>query len=93
MSDDHPTPKDLDDFLRGGLSEEATLQVVRHLLFGCPSCRDVIYPRVAEVLKPRFRPDPTPEEEACYDAAIDRAFASVRKVRDQMAHDPARRKT
>lgn len=87
MSDEHPTPKELDGLLDGGLSEEATLRVVRHLLLGCPACRAVVFPRAAEILKPRVQPDPTPEDEAGYDGAIDRAFATVRKLREErLAH-------
>ena len=36
--DDHPTPVDLERFMRGGLGREETRWLVRHMLAGCPQC-------------------------------------------------------
>lgn len=38
---DHPTPARLQDFSRGELSREANLEIIGHLVTGCPVCAEV----------------------------------------------------
>jgi hypothetical protein len=38
----HPAPARLGSFVRGELSREENRALVRHLLTGCPQCRQVI---------------------------------------------------
>ncbi|HYG61839.1 MAG TPA: tetratricopeptide repeat protein [Thermoanaerobaculia bacterium] len=77
--EDHPTPESLQELVRGGLPAERTRAVVAHLVQGCGRCLAVVVSRYqALVGLPRVEHPLTPEQDAGYDAAIDRAFAAVR---------------
>ena len=71
---DHPNPGDPEGLVRGDLAGERRRALVRHLLSGCARCG-------AEVVRSGgFRvPILEPEPDELYDAAIDRAFAAVRR--------------
>jgi hypothetical protein len=40
----HPEPKQIERFAHGEATPAETATVVRHLLNGCPKCREVIRP-------------------------------------------------
>ena len=40
----HPDERQLESFLRGGTTRRENLRVVRHLLSGCPQCRQKLLP-------------------------------------------------
>lgn len=91
---DHPTREELEDLLDGGLPEEGTVAVVRHLV-RCPACRSAVAPRAADLLDgPRDRELPHGEDaayETTLDRAVDRAFAAVREAAaDPRGVDPRR---
>jgi tetratricopeptide (TPR) repeat protein len=72
----HPTPKELEGLVRGGISAEQAKAVILHLLHGCEACAQVLLPYVPA----RFFPEghevpPPPFHPEDYDAPIDRAFA------------------
>jgi tetratricopeptide (TPR) repeat protein len=76
----HPTPEELRGLLCDSLAPARYRAVVSHLLGGCKRCRRDL----AAWLPPRFGgaaagPVLSPEEDAAYDAAIERAFAAVRR--------------
>ncbi|HEX9944690.1 MAG TPA: hypothetical protein VGG03_21985 [Thermoanaerobaculia bacterium] len=76
---DHPTPAELEGFVWNRISPGRAGEVISHLVRGCAQCRAAVAPH----LKGLFglgEPPPrvlTPQEDAAYDAALDRAFAAV----------------
>ena len=83
MVKEHPTHEELGAFFRGDLPAGRTRTVVRHFIQGCAACRadaESFY-RTMTGSGPAF----TPEEEASYDAAIDRAFSAVAEKQRQAA--------
>lgn len=74
----HPASATLTSFLLGTLSWSQTKQVVLHLLRGCDRCRNEMAPTVVPILGHRWpEREPTPEEDAAYDAAISAACRRV----------------
>lgn len=65
---DHPTHRELEDFVCGRLDRKRSAAVLRHVLRGCQTCR----PELAE---PLGLATPAIDD---YDAAIDRAFDTAR---------------
>jgi tetratricopeptide (TPR) repeat protein len=88
---DHPAPEILDRFLRGELTPREGGVVLRHLLKGCSRCQAVLAPFVDLLFLHEMteellgeEPEIAVVEESLavgdfYDAAIDRAFAAVRR--------------
>ncbi|HEX2224148.1 MAG TPA: hypothetical protein VHN15_08070, partial [Thermoanaerobaculia bacterium] len=77
---DHPAGVELVGFLAGTLDVERARSVVAHLLHGCETCQAEIRRRQdfdlaeeAEISSQEL----SPEEDAAYDAVLDRAFAQV----------------
>ena len=56
----HPSPADLDRFLRGELTAPQAAPVVAHLLGGCDRCRETIAPLVTVILTPLAEPPRLP---------------------------------
>jgi tetratricopeptide (TPR) repeat protein len=73
---DHPSREELWAVFQGGLSPEKNREVLLHLLSPCPHCLATDAPRSVSGLA-LTRPELTPEEDAAYDAAIDRAIGTV----------------
>jgi tetratricopeptide (TPR) repeat protein len=77
---DHPTPAELEGLVYNRISPERVRSVIAHLLLGCKSCRAAIAPFLAGLFGTPGTPDEAPltlEQEAAYDAALDRALGSV----------------
>lgn len=70
---DHPGSEELAAFVRGGLANPRTREVVRHLLLPCLPCAAAVSGAVRQLVNP----DPVPEEQ--YDAALSRAFRAARR--------------
>jgi tetratricopeptide (TPR) repeat protein len=75
---DHPSREELWAVCQGDLSPERSLEVFVHLLSPCPRClaEAVSAPSPISGLALTL-PELTPEEDAAYDAAIDRAMGTV----------------
>lgn len=75
---DHPSREELWAVCQGGLSPERSREVLEHLLVPCPSClaEAVSAPSPVSGLALK-RPDLTPEQDAAYDAAIERAMSTA----------------
>jgi tetratricopeptide (TPR) repeat protein len=71
----HPTPKELEGLMLGGISAKQARTVILHLLRGCEACMQVLLPYVPARLLPKDREVPPPFHPDDYDAPIDRAFA------------------
>ncbi len=87
MSISHPDPGDLERFLRGELSATESRRVVRHLIGGCLSCRqlagDLWRPLARAVgATPPSRKDAKPND---YQSAMDRAVRIAREHRAVLA--------
>ena len=78
---DHPTPAELEDFVLSRISVERAREVVSHLVSGCAKCYSAVIPHVRWVLGLEDPPKRvlTPQEDAAYEAALDRAFNFVSK--------------
>ena len=90
---DHPTAAELDGFVWSRLPAERTRAVISHLLRGCESCLSALAPHIAGLLGLAEPPAPvlSPQEEAEYDAALDRAFDAVlRRAGGRPREDRAR---
>ena len=82
---DHPTPAELEGFVWNQLSAEGVSAVVAHLVRGCDECRAVAAHFFCALVGPGEPPEVslTPEEDAAYDAVMERAIASaLRKERE-----------
>ncbi|MES1245445.1 MAG: hypothetical protein ABUT39_27825 [Acidobacteriota bacterium] len=83
----HLSDSDVEGFLAGGLAREDLRQVIRHLLSGCEDCRT----RLIEVVSAgRLWSTSRAEPDDVYDACIDRAWKSVRKLRPKLKKDKER---
>ncbi|HEY9420302.1 MAG TPA: hypothetical protein VIW92_02720 [Thermoanaerobaculia bacterium] len=83
--DDHPTPAELEGFVWNQLTPERVSAVVSHLVRGCVECRTVVAQFFCALVGPGEPPEVplTPEEDAAYDAALERAVAvALRAERD-----------
>jgi tetratricopeptide (TPR) repeat protein len=79
---EHPPAEQISDFLMGRLGEEATREVVRHLLRGCATCRASI----REAWR-RERHPPPGREAGRYDSAFARALDVARSRELALAHE------
>ena len=73
---DHPSPAEMSAFARGELPLQLSGAVVRHLIGGCEICLAAAPSLFGLQTRPA---EPEPDEDAAYDAAIDRAIAAVRR--------------
>jgi tetratricopeptide (TPR) repeat protein len=90
---DHPTAAELDGFVWSRLPAERTRAIISHLLRGCESCLSALAPHIAGLLGLAEPPAPvlSPQEEAEYDDALDRAFDAVlRRAGGKPREDRAR---
>jgi tetratricopeptide (TPR) repeat protein len=76
---DHPTPAELEGFVWNRVPAGRSREIVGHIVQGCVQCRTVLAPHFAGLLGLEEPPAPvlTPEEDAQYDVAINRAFSTV----------------
>jgi tetratricopeptide (TPR) repeat protein len=85
---DHPTATELDGFAWNRTPTARTRAIVTHLMRGCASCRAAVAPHFAALLGLAPPPELTlsAQEDAEYDAVIDRVFTNVlvraRELRD-----------
>ncbi|HYU36156.1 MAG TPA: hypothetical protein VEW48_28685 [Thermoanaerobaculia bacterium] len=84
---EHLADSDVEGFLKGELAPEDFRRVIRHLVAGCPACGARI---AATVPEDAFLPPGPPPEEDAYDAAIDRAWKSVRPLVKRWKEDQER---
>jgi len=77
--DVHPTPAELEEFVWNRVSAERGREIVSHLVSGCDECRAVAAPHLSALLGDTDPPPRvlTPQEDAAYEAAIDRVFTTV----------------
>ncbi|HEY2736875.1 MAG TPA: hypothetical protein VGK45_00635 [Thermoanaerobaculia bacterium] len=85
---DHLAEKDFEDFWQDLLEPVALRRAVRHLASGCETCRRLLIATAPRVT-PFWRLERFPEE--AYDAPIDRALRSVRKLLPKIEQDRERR--
>jgi len=86
----HPSPANLDRFLRGELTAREAAPVVAHLLTGCPSCRQAMAPLAALLLTPQLEPAAAPATNGAeYDFPLFRAFAKARRYAATVEADTA----
>ncbi|HSK77807.1 MAG TPA: hypothetical protein VLQ45_15250 [Thermoanaerobaculia bacterium] len=81
--DDHLTPAELESLACGRISPERARSLITHLLRGCEPCRAAVTPELRALLSRQAEPGMegevvlSPELDAAYDLAIDRAFAAA----------------
>lgn len=75
----HISAEELARFVSGGLARAERRRIVRHLLTDCPACQPMAaaYGRVLAGLDEGQEPPLAAADEPSYDAAIDRALATV----------------
>lgn len=85
----HPEPGVLERFVLGQLSPPEMRETARHLLAGCPRCQEI----TASLWEPvDLCEDPvalTGEEDAAYDAVLDRVFEKVVAAESRLAEQRA----
>jgi tetratricopeptide (TPR) repeat protein len=78
--DYHPTPEELEGFVRGLIPAERRRAVIAHLIGGCGTCGAEMKRHIPFLLSdlslPEAAPPPSPVE--IYDGVVARAFAAVR---------------
>jgi len=76
---DHPTPAELEGFVWNRVPAGRSRDIVMHLFRGCAKCRAALIPHLEGLLGIAEPPERTltAAEDAAYDAALDRAFATV----------------
>ncbi|MGH9362711.1 MAG: tetratricopeptide repeat protein, partial [Thermoanaerobaculia bacterium] len=93
MADAHPSPEQLQRFLRADLPSPESRQVLRHLLAGCDACRKeaagVFTLEGDDVEDEALLATLAPGLEAAYDRAIDGAFRSVEHQRGELERERA----
>jgi tetratricopeptide (TPR) repeat protein len=79
---DHPTPAELEGLILSRLSPELARFTILHLLRGCRQCQAGLANFVAALFcgEPDEEYELSPEKDASYDAAIDRAFQGITLV-------------
>jgi tetratricopeptide (TPR) repeat protein len=83
---EHPSPEELHGLWRGGISADQARLVVRHLIRGCARCRAELTPYLGALFGPEAeRKSSAAEVEDAYDAALDRAFATVHRSGERRA--------
>jgi len=78
--DHHPTAKELEGLVVGGLSAEQKRRVITHLVRGCPSCGAVLAQYIPLLAGRTDRTAAPPPPEEIYDGALSRAVASIRRL-------------
>jgi tetratricopeptide (TPR) repeat protein len=84
---DHLSESDVEGFLNGSLAPDDRKRVVRHLVSGCALCGSQIFAGVPEGM---FLPPGPRTEDSAYDAAIDRAFRTARRLERRWEEDQDR---
>lgn len=74
----HPAPAQLAAFVHGQLSNELRNEVVRHLLHGCPLCRQEVATVALPIFDPACRSLPVGGDDA-YEFPVRRAFYSMER--------------
>lgn len=77
--DDHLSLDELSALARGELRRERTLTVVRHIFEGCSACLSTLLPALGGDPPEEDEVELSPDQDAAYDAAIERAFAAARR--------------
>jgi tetratricopeptide (TPR) repeat protein len=79
---DHPTLAELEEFVWNRLSATRARAVVAHLVQGCDTCSIALAPHLEGLLGLEDPPEPplSSQEDAGYDAAIDRALAQALRL-------------
>jgi len=86
----HPSPANLDRFLRGELTAHEAAPVVAHLLTGCAGCRQRMAPLASLLLAPQLEPATAPATNGAeYDFPLFRAFAKARRYAAAVEADTA----
>jgi tetratricopeptide (TPR) repeat protein len=80
---EHPTPAELEAFFFGELPADRLRVIVLHLIRGCEACQNRLKPFHQAMTGNGG--DPTSDEEAAYEIAIDRAFEAVADKQRQAA--------
>jgi len=82
----HPTPEELEEFVWERVPARLSREIVTHLLNGCAQCRAGLVPHLEGLLGLADPPERTltTAEDAAYDAAIERAFATVSRRAEQI---------
>jgi tetratricopeptide (TPR) repeat protein len=78
--DHHPSAKELEGLVVGGLSAGQKRTVVTHLVRGCPSCGAVLAQYVPLLAGRTDRAATPPPPEEIYDGALSRAVDSIRRL-------------
>jgi len=87
---EHPTPAEMEAFVRGDLPRRVFLRAARHLL-RCSDCKVLLAPHYAHLLPSEIVETP-PERSQVYDDILDRVFAVARAAKRQVHRDAARRR-
>jgi tetratricopeptide (TPR) repeat protein len=78
VTDNHPTPQELEGIVLGGGSAERTRAAILHLLRGCAECNLALLPYLPQRFLSESRlAAPPPFQPDAYDEPIDRAFAAA----------------
>jgi len=86
----HPSPANLDRFLRGELTAREAAPIVAHLITGCAVCRQRMAPLASLLLAPQVEPAAAPATNGTeYDFPLFRAFAKARRYAAAVAADTA----
>ncbi|HSS47340.1 MAG TPA: hypothetical protein VLX28_00205 [Thermoanaerobaculia bacterium] len=78
--DHHPTAKELEGLVVGGLSAEQKRTVITHLVRGCPDCGAVLAQYIPVLAGRSSRTAAPPPPEEIYDGALSRAVDSIRRL-------------
>lgn len=87
--DDHLSPDELSQLAREGLRSERMRALAHHILRACPACLAMLSPLVRQPEK-RERAELSPEEDAAYEAAIQRAFSAAMRHERRWRRDRER---
>jgi tetratricopeptide (TPR) repeat protein len=86
--EEHPTPAELEGFVWNRLTAERVKAVTAHIVRGCVSCRSMVARSLCALMEsgePPEVPALSPEEDAAYDAALERAFSfALHKERERL---------
>ena len=90
MTDEHPSHSEYAALATSGLPPGRGAAVLRHLFTGCQSCRAAVPTPLAVILGiESARAQPSPTEDAAYDAVIDRTFRVARRHAQHLAQQKA----
>lgn len=81
MAGEHPSPEQLEKFMRAELSPSEMAELLRHLMTGCRTCREFTGPLWSLGEDEDSDLPPVPDESSCaaYDDVIDRVFRRVER--------------